>query len=144
MLIGPAGIGVFSEATGFQAFSHNDLEETTSDDWLCILSELTIDPKNPGKYVVQWSAELGQSDQFKQVGFRVRWRAENGTWAELVNLPLGVPKSGQFIPVSGFRKITLLTTAKIEVEICYGQTIDGGTGKIQNANIYLFRVENVD
>ena len=127
----------------FESFGSDLQESTTSNNWVTKSGfPYTTDNKTAGTYIIDYTAELGQSDKFKQVGFRVQWReGTTGSWLDLTDIRAGLPTDGEFQIRTGFRQVQLTSDGVFQVRIQFGQTDDGGTGFIQNCNIKIGRVE---
>ena len=128
--------------TEFEAFASDNNQSTTTNGWATKSGyPYTTDIKSAGQYVVDFTAEIGQSDKFKQVGFRVQWRLfTSGAWNTLSVTKNGVSTDGEYALRSGFRLINLPVTTNFQVRLQWGQTDDGGSGFIKNAGIKIGKV----
>ena len=128
--------------TEFEAFSDDPQESTTSNGWVTKNNyPYTTDVKTAGDYVVDFSAQIGQSDKEKTVGFRVQWReGTSGTWITLADARNGLSADNGTELRTAFRVITLSTDTEFQIRIQWGQTDDGGTGTIENATIKIGKV----
>lgn len=129
----------FSNATSFEVFNDDTISSTTSTSPQTKLTA-TTDTDRQGKYVVQWSFELTNSGNNAISNTIIQWKpTSSGTWSDLLNLELLIPRSEVYVPVSGFRVIDLMVTSTIDLRIQYYRT--DGTVRIKNVSIYAFRVE---
>lgn len=128
--------------TEFEAFTDDSTESTTSNSWVTKNNyPYTTTTKTAGDYLVDYTAQLGQSDKEKEVGYRVQWReGTSGTWITLVDVRDGVSQDGAYQLRTGFNIITLSTDTVFQVRVQWGQTDEGGTGFIRNAAIKVSRV----
>lgn len=135
--------GNFAGATEAEGDFDDDEETTTSNGWVTTGLNFTSEVKSGGKYYVGWSTEVGQSDKQKTVGMRVQFRdpSGSGTWQTLTDTRNGVSFDDVFALRSGFKILENLTAGNTyQIRIQFGQTDDGGTGKIQNKEIFLYRI----
>lgn len=125
--------------TEFEAFSDDSTQSTTSNGWVTKNNyPYTSVEKSAGNYVIDFSAEIGQSDKEKAVGSRVQWRiGTSGTWLTLTDIRNGLSADDQYELRTGFRLVTVPTDSVIQIRWQWGQTDDGGTGRIRNANIKI-------
>jgi hypothetical protein len=137
-----AGENVVVGFTEFEAYSDNSTESTTSNGWVTKSGyPYTTDVKTAGQYVIDWSAQLGQSDKQKEVGLLVEWReGTSGSWTELADLRDGVSQDDAWDIRTGFNLVTLSTDTEFQIRIRFGQTDEGGTGRIRFAGIKIGRV----
>ena len=128
--------------TEFEAFSDDAEESTTSNGWVTKNNfPYTTSVKSAGDYVVDFSAQIGQSDKEKTVGFRVQWReGTSGSWTTLADARNGLGADDGTELRTAFRVITLSSDTEFQIRIQWGQTDDGGTGTIQNATIKIGKV----
>jgi len=126
----------------FESFSDDSQENTTSNDWVTKDNyPYTTTSKTAGDYIIDYSAQLGQSDKEKEVGFRVQWReGTSGSWIDLVDVRDGVSQDDAWQLRTGFNLITLSSSGVFQVRLQWGQTDEGGTGRIRNAAIKISRV----
>lgn len=141
--------GAIEEAqnTGTEFFSQEVLvsatqQETTSNNWVTSTGwPQTSEPKLAGDYVVDFTAQLGQSQKQKQIGSRLQYRFNaTGTWNLLADSEILDALSG----VDSFQYRTSFTILvvpsegdTIQFRWQFGQTDDGGTGRIKNTAIKL-------
>lgn len=124
-----------------QAFNDDSTQSTTSNGWVTKSNFPWTTAMLPaGDYVVTFSAELGQSDKEKNVGYRVQWReGTSGTWLDLTSIVNGLSIDDGYELRTGFRVITVSSTSVIQVRVQFGQTDEGGTGRIRNAGVSVTR-----
>jgi len=130
--------------TEFEAFSSDSEETTTSNGWITKSGyPYTTDTKSAGDYVIDHTAQVGQTDKEKTVGHRVQWReGTSGTWIDLIDIRDAVSTDDAFQVRTGFNIVTLSSDTDFQVRIQWGQTDDGGTGKIKFANIKIGKVSD--
>ena len=128
--------------TEFEAFVSDNTQSTTSNGWVTKDNfPYTTDVKTAGEYIIDFTAEVGQSDKEKQVGFRVQWRlGTSGSWITLSDTRNGVSSDDEYALRTGFRQVTLATDTDFQVRLQWGQTDDGGSGLIRNAGIKVGKV----
>lgn len=128
--------------TEFEAFGSATQQNTTSNGWVTKSGyPYTTTPKTAGQYILDYTAQVGQSDKEKQVGFRVQYRlGTSGTWLTIADIRDAVSTDDAFQFRTSFELITLPSDGVFQVRLQWGQTDDGGTGYIKNANIKVSRV----
>lgn len=128
--------------TEFEAFVSDNNQSTTSNGWVTKSGfPYTTDVKSAGEYIIDFTAEVGQTDKEKAVGFRVQWRSgTSGTWITLSDTRNAVSVDDQYALRTGFRQITLAVDTEFQVRLQWGQTDDGGSGLIRNAGIKVGKV----
>jgi hypothetical protein len=127
--------------TQYDSFESSALEETTSDGWVIKSGfPYTTPVREAGTYVVDYSAEIGQSKAAKNVGFRVEWRqGTSGPWIELTNIITGLAAADTYELRTGFQEIVITSTTVIQFQISWGQTNETGIGRIQKAGVKIGR-----
>jgi len=130
--------------TEFEAFSDDAEESTTVNTYRTKNNyPVTSSTKSAGTYVIDHSAQIGQSDALKLVGHRVQWRTgTSGSWTTLVDIRDSVATDDGYQVRTGFNLVTIATSTVIQVRIQWGQTDDGGTGYIKNAAVKIGKVSN--
>ena len=125
--------------TEFEAFESPGREATTSNGWVTKSGyPYTSVEKSAGFFVIDHTALVGNSDKEKQTGHRVQWRqGTSGSWITLVDIRNAVSVDGGTALRSGFNIIELTADTVFQVRIQFGQTDDGGTGDIEEANIKI-------
>ena len=128
----------------FEAFESVGIQSTTSNGWITKSGyPYTTTTKTAGDYVIDYSAQIGQSDKEKVVGYQVQWRpGTTGTWLELVDVRDGLSIDDGYQLRTGFDIITLPSDGVFQVRVRWGQTDEGGTGRIQRAAIKISKVSN--
>ena len=129
----------FSNATSFEVFENNEVSSTTS---TTLQTKLLATSQSdiPGKYIIQWFAEIANSSNNQQTLMRVEWKpSSSGTWNILSDVDAFIGRSEIYDGQTGFRVIQLLTEDTIDMRISYAA--GGATARIRNVNLYLFRVE---
>ena len=93
--------------------------------------------------IINYTANVGQSDKEKAVGSRVQWRVVgSGGWNTIPGSDIrnGVSEDNQFELRTSFNTVTPNTTGQIQVRWQFGQTDNGGTGRIRNALVTIANV----
>lgn len=128
--------------TEFEAFSSDAQENTTSNGWITKSGfPYTTAVKTQATYVIDHTSQLSNSDAEKQVGYRVQWReGTSGTWITLVDVRNGVTQDNEWDLRTGFNLVTLSSETEFQVRIQFGQTDEGGTGRIRFSAIKVGKV----
>lgn len=130
----------FESVSEFESFYSSTLNSTTSNGWVTSFQNET-EEKSGGRYIILHTAQVGQSDKEKQIGHRVQWRENaTGTWIDLIDIRDAVSRDDAFQVRTGFNEVVLSADATIEVRIQFGQTDDGGTGRIKNEGFTVWKV----
>jgi hypothetical protein len=134
------GVISFAEATGFDAFFDTTQRNTTSNGWVRYDTYTTDEEKDEGEYNISWSVEIGQSDKEKRVGFQAQWRTgTSGAWTTLREIKEAVSSDKTYRLLTGFFIVEHNADDFIQVRIRWGQTDDGGTGRIRNVGVILYK-----
>jgi hypothetical protein len=129
----------FSNATSFEVFNQDSVSSTTSGTFQTKLTGTTT-TDIPGKYVLQWSAELANSSNNNTTIFRVQWKPTlSPTWVDATSLDVFVGRSDIYQSTSGFRVIETMATDTIDFRVQYAA--GGATASIKFVSVYIFRVE---
>lgn len=133
-------VGVVSPGT--EAFSSPGQQSTTSGGWQTKSGyPYTTTPKTAGDYIINHTAQVGNTDKQKQAGHRVQWRpGTSGAWQTLVDIRDANSVDNQFQLRTGFNIVTLASDDVFQVRIQYGENDDGGTTRIREANVIIERV----
>lgn len=125
--------------TQFEAFESEGEQSTTSNGWVLKSGyPYTTTSKPPGTYVIDHTVQVGQSDKEKNIGHRVQWRpGTTGSWTTLLDIRDAVSTDDAFQVRTGFNIVDLPLGGVFQVRIQFGQTDEGGTGKIKEANIKI-------
>lgn len=128
--------------TEFEAYASDSTQSTTTNNWATKTGyPYTTSVKTAGQYVIDFTAEVGQTDKEKQVGFRVQWReGTSGGWNTLSDTRNGLSADDEYSLRTGFRLVTLPVDSNFQVRLQWGQTDDGGSGLIRNAGIKVGKV----
>lgn len=128
--------------TEFEAFSSPSSETTTSNNWVTKSGyPYTTDIKSAGSYVVNYTAQIGNSANNSEVGFRVQWREGiTGTWLDVVDIRRQIARANDVNLTTAFSIVELTTPTEFQIRIQWGQTDSGGTGFISEANIMIGKV----
>lgn len=124
----------------FESFFEAPRSTTTSNGWVNKLS-VTTSSRDGGKYYVGWAMEYSQTDKEKRVGTRVRINYGSG-WVKLMDARNGVSVEDAWDIRSGFFVIDSLPAAPggYGIEVDFGQTDDGGTAKVRNVGVIIYRI----
>ena len=125
--------GAGAYGTEFEYFSEEGQSNTTSNGWVTRLDE-TTSSLPAGDYLISWSAELANSDKEKDIGLRVR--RDSTTIGESRN---GVSVDERYEMRAGFEEFTH-GGGTVRLRMDFGQTDEGGTGRIRRARISILRV----
>jgi hypothetical protein len=136
----------FEEAAG--AFEELEVQPeftTTTNGWTTMAGwPQTFSSREAGKkFLLNYTAKVGQSDKEKQVGSRVQWRSgTSGGWTTLPGSTAkdGVSSDDEYQLRTSFNTVTPTSTDVVQVRWQIGQTDDGGTGKIRNAVITIANI----
>lgn len=130
--------------TEFEAFASAGLESTTSNGWVTKTGyPFTTVTKTAGFYIIDHTVQCGQSDKEKNIGHRVQWRqGTSGTWIDLLDIRDAVGVDNAFQVRTGFNVVELTSDGVFQVRIQFGQTDEGGTGRIKEANIKIGKVSD--
>lgn len=138
--------GNFSVAdlTEAEGDTQNASDSTTSNGWVSRsgFPFLTTDTKTAGLFSIRWSTEVGQSTKNRNYGLLIRWRVEGGTWETLSSVELSNSRNNNYLMQGGFKEVTVATDSKIEVDMQFGQTNNGGTALIQNSALEVRRISD--
>lgn len=139
-------IGGFSvtDLTQAEGFTDSAQENTSSDDWVSKTNFpiVTVNEKTAGKFSLRWSANVGQTKNGRNFGFRVLWRPTGGVFAVLSSVQLSVSNDGSVLMQSGFKEVDLLADSTIEMDIQHGQTTDGFESIIKDVSVEVRRIGN--
>lgn len=130
----------FSNAVGFEVFS--DVAQTstviTYPDYLTKLEGTTTEIES-GQYVINWFFEIANSGNNNSSWSRVQWkRSSDIDYIHLSETDNFVGRSDKFLPVSGFVVVNVMTPDTIDFRVQFAR--EGATARIQNVNVYIFRV----
>lgn len=128
----------FSNATAFEVFSSVAISSTTSRTFQTKLSGSTAQ-SGQGTYVICWYSELTNSRNNNLNEYQVQYKKTTETnFVNACQLELEITRSGAYQIMSGFRVFTITGEDTIDFRIRYRRI--GGTARIRNANIYIFRI----
>lgn len=130
------------DITEAESFMDSPEEQTTSDGWVSKnnFPFLTENTKTAGKFSIRWSMEVGQTKSDKLFGYRVRWREEGGTWSDLTSIITTVLNNDDIFLQGGFAQVTLPSSAKVEIDVQYGQTTAGFSAILRNVTVEIRRI----
>ena len=134
--------------TEFEAFESEGLQSTTSNGWVTKSGyPLSIPDKTPGFFNFDFTIQARNSDKEKRIGTRFQYRQLDGggspigAWLDLVDIRDGVSFDNVFQLRTGFSIVELdVGNTGFQVRWQFGQTDDGGTGSVQEANFKIGRV----
>jgi hypothetical protein len=124
--------------TAYYPFEKDGEETTTSNGWV-EYDLVTTDVVPEGLYVVHFTSSVANSSK-KNLGYQVNWRPNSDPWIELHSSLNPPALADTYETRSSFKEIQHLTAGTISIQINYGQTIAGGTAKINSHDVYLFKV----
>jgi hypothetical protein len=130
----------FANAADFENAFEDSTSSTTSNRWVTKL-DFTTNEKEGGRYYLGWSLEAGQSDKQKQVGTRVQ--IDDGTGFEtMTDIRNGLSADNQYELRSGFRILDNLPAnpSGYRIRVQFGQTDSGGSGRIRNVGVIIYRL----
>ena len=125
---------IFDAQTEGQYFSalEGSTDATTSDDYVTVL-DVTSTAFSAGEHLIYYSAEVGQSDKKKEIGYRVQ--IGGSSICESID---GVSVDNQFQMRSGLIE-TNLTSGTKNITVDFGQTDGGGTGFIRRVRVKIWK-----
>lgn len=135
-----AGVFDFSNAVGFEVFDDQTNTSTTSvfPNYITKLSGTTTEIGS-GRYIINWSFEVANSSNNNSTWSRLQWKTTSSpTYLTLSEIDNFVGRSNKYVPVSGFKVVDVLIDDTIDFKIDFAS--GGATARIQNVNIYIFRV----
>jgi hypothetical protein len=139
-----SGVATFSDSTEYKEFSSLAQQNTTSNGWVTFAT-FTTDDATDGQWQIQTSFNIGQSDKQKQVGFRLQARdGTSGSWTTIDSLDTleTVGQDDTFTLKSGFGFFTHSNGDGVfQIRVQFGQTDEGGTGRLKNVTVTAFLVE---
>lgn len=130
----------FSNATNFEVFSDLGLSSTAQSppNYVTKLSGSTSD-STTGSFVINWYAELTNSGNNNISWYRLQWkRSSDGAWITLSNIDITISRANAFVPIAGAIQFVVSAADTIDFRLQFAR--GNGTARIQNANVYIFRV----
>jgi len=132
-------------AGSFESLDEQSQSSTTSNGWKTMGGWPQTFPTSReagAPFLLNYTANVGQRDKEKAVGSRVQWRVVGGSWTTVQGSDIrnGVSEDDQFELRTGFNIITPGSTGQIQVRWQFGQTDNGGTGRIKNAVITISNI----
>lgn len=148
------GSQTFADATNFDDFEELPNQNTTSNGWVQFArfttrnDDDTADEARPtGRFVAFVAGQLGQSDKEKKVGFRLQTRTgTSGGWTtrEPLNFEDTVGSDNTYKLISGFAFFEHTDgNEPYQIRIQFGQTDDGGTGRLRNVKVLTYKVNEL-
>jgi len=135
------GSASFAESTAFDEFFNDTQQSTTSNGWVTYDTFTTPEAKEPGIYRLDWAVEMGQSKKQKRVGLLIEAReGTSGAFTEFYDERVALGDDNIFTGVTFFKVFEIVSEDVFQIRVRFGQTSDGGTGRIRNVNIVLFKV----
>lgn len=129
----------------FELLEEDGLDTTTSNSWVTMDGwPQTSALKTAGGYTIDYTANVGQSDKEKGVGSRVQYRiGATGSWILLEGSDIrnGISEDDQYELRTSFQNIRLVSDDVIQFRWQFGQTDNGGTGRIRNSAIRISKVQ---
>lgn len=136
---------VLRSAGGFgtEYYAFQDISESTTiaDGWVQ-KSLFTTPTIVAGKYIIHYKAQVTNTSK-KNVGFQINISVNGGAFIDIDTQDKAPTTADVYETRSGFEEITLATDNPLQIQVNFGQTIAGGTGKIQKVAVYLFKVGEI-
>lgn len=134
-------------ATGFfaqEVLVSTNLSSTTTNAWTRASGwPQTSSVKLAGDYIIDFTAQVGQSDKEKIVGSRLQYRFnEAGSWLILADSDIrdALSADDEFQYRTSFAVLTVPSDGDtIQWRWQFGQTDDGGVGRIKNTAVKITR-----
>ena len=124
----------------YSAFDET-LSSTTSNNWITKIEDTTEPVSKDGQYIIIYTAEVGQSQKQKRIGSRISYRTNGGAYIVISDIQDALSTPDVFQLRTGFFIIPSVAIGDtISVRIEYGQTDDGGIGRIKNSGFISWRV----
>lgn len=122
-----------------ESFSSDATESTTSNNWIVKSGfPYTTTAKEAGDYLIDYTAQITQTQKQKAAGFNVQWReGTTGSWTDLADIREGVSVDNGYSFRTSFNRVTLASDGVFQVRVRYGQTDDGGTMFIRFVSIKI-------
>lgn len=117
----------------YEFFSEESQSNTTSNGWVNKLNE-TTSSKPAGTYLIDMHCEVANSDKQKRIG--VRLQVDGSTVGDQRS---GVSVDNQYESRRVLYELSH-TGGTIDLDVDFGQTDDGGTGRIRDVRVYIMRV----
>ena len=137
---GIASLELESGNFGTEYHAYESVAEQTdiSNGW--VQKALFTTPVLPsGYYIVHYRAQITNTSK-KTVGFQVRFQ-EDALGFEVLEESFNAPTTANVYETRGtFDEVQILNDNTADIEINFGQTTSGGTAKIKNVVVYLFKV----
>lgn len=131
-------LGAGNFGTEYYSFESPVESTTTSNLW--VQKALFTTPIIPaGKYIIHYRAKVTNTSK-KEVGFQVNYQEDLlgfNTIEESRNAPV---TADVYETRAAFDEISILNDNILDIQINYGQTLAGGTAKIKDVVVYLFKV----
>lgn len=134
-----------STLTEFEGFTSAGEESTTSNAWVTKSGyPVSTDPKSVGTFKVDFTIQASNSDKEKQIGTRFQYRLNgSGSWITLGESRNAVSVDDEFQPRTYFVALDIpVEDDFFQFRWQYGQTDDGGTGSVKEANYSLGKVSD--
>jgi len=132
------GTGFFAQEVFFEATPSS----TTSNGWVTAPGyPFTSSAKDPGEYVIDFTAQVGQSAKQKQVGSRFQYRLGTaGAWVTAGSPILdALSEADAYQYRTSFTVITVPSVSVVQFRWQFGQTDSGGIGRIQETGVKITR-----
>lgn len=132
-----------AQSIELETYSNDVTSSTTSDDWVDKLVA-TSSLKDAGFYLLLHSAQVTNSNNSKEVGYRTQWKPNNdATYITLLETILTISRGEEFQVITGVNIIQLVSADEIDFKSQFGQTDAGGTGRIKNSSVTIIKVEDI-
>lgn len=124
--------------TEYYSFRQTPEQQTTSNIW--VQAALFTTPIIPsGRYIIHYKAQLTNTNK-KAVGFEINIREDASPFIGIESTTKSPATANIYETRGSFEEFILNSDNTLDIQINFGQTTEGGTGKIRNIVVYLFRV----
>lgn len=124
----------------FETFESLNNQNTTSNGWQTKATHTTT-LKAPGFYAVCFNAMVANDTKKEMVGSRFQWRIGAGGWNNINDdRNAQSEEENRYSSRGGFVVIPLASADTLSFRHQWGQTDGGGTGKMKEARVIVFKV----
>ena len=123
----------------FESIESLSNSSTTSNGWVTKATHTTT-TKVSGIYLVLFNAMVANDEKEKMVGSRFQYRIGSGSWNNINDDRNAQSKEdNRYSSRGGFHVIVLSSDDTLGFRHQYGQTDDGGSGKMKEAKVVVFK-----
>ena len=128
--------------TQFHSFSATAEQTATGSSW-AQAALFVVTGLESGKYIVHYKAQITNTSK-KTTGYQVNYRLNGGAY-NILDESFNAPTTANIYETRGaFEEITIPTSGTtIDIQTNFGQTTAGGTAKIKNIAVYIFKVGDI-